>query len=544
VNDGYKDASTITSNDTANARMMGTYWYANPQQTTPVSTNMMFTVTNLPNDTYDVYVYVLQSVSQGTGGAVVVYDSTYADYVEYSEFFSSASNFVTAVNTTGTGLLPYANYVKLTISTGGSNSISFDESGTAAGVGGSGVCGVQIVPKAPVAVSIIQQPASQRVDTNLPAAFTVVANGYPLNYQWYGISTAGVTNALANATNATYTTPPVVDGNTGTGFFVVVSNSINNVQSATAYLTAGHMVTVSGVVIDNEYYNLAGGTGGSAILGDLYPNSAWLAANPQTLTEYLNTFESSNDLPIQPPPANPAQSIYGWFTPAVSGDYVFFIASDDGGALWLSTDNTPANAYLIAQNQAGMAARDWTCSNTGSGEYTGGYHTSGEFRSDLFISGGGANAINQYTTGWTAIPTFQGDNGIALVAGTPYYMELDNYYTGGTQCAAVNYKLVGNSDPVSGSVSLFADTNISASVPDITLPVPTPVISVAVPGSNVIINGNNGLVNAHYNVQTKTNLTVPWTTSVSGYFDASGHFSITNAIQSPVKFYRLQQVVP
>ena len=62
----------------------------------------------------------------------MVFDSTVTNYVTYCDSFSSSSNFVTAAiaNTTGTGVFPFANYVKLRISTGGSNSLSFTETGT------------------------------------------------------------------------------------------------------------------------------------------------------------------------------------------------------------------------------------------------------------------------------------------------------------------------------------------------------------------------------------------------------------------------------
>jgi hypothetical protein len=550
VQDGWHEALTITSSDTANARFMNTYWYANPiGGHTPVENSIVFTFTNLPNDTYNVYVYLLQQVSSGTGGPVEVYDSTITNYVEYGEDFSSLSNFVTAIDTAGTGILPFGNFIELEISTGGTNAISFTESGTVAGVGGSGVTGIQIVPLPPAPPSIIQQPVSQRVITNLPATFTVLANGFPLAYQWYSISRAGVTNILANATNTSYTTPPVQDTNTGTGFFVVVSNYLNQVTSSTAYLTAGHMVTASGLLIDDQFYTAANTP--YVFFEEIYPDSTWLAANPPTLTEYLSTFESTNDLPVEPPPFHPeAEQIYGWFTPAMSGDYVFFVTSDDAGALWLSTNASPANSYLIAQNQSYMIDRDWTCSDTGCGEYTGGYYADGEFRSDLFVSGGGPGAYNQYSTGWSATPAFNAsDNGIILVAGTPYYIELDNSYAGtpgDNQCAAVTYKLAGNPDPVSGSASLLTSNNISASVPDSVLPAPTPVITTIAlvsAGSQVIINATNGLVNAQCNVQTSTNLT-QWVTSASGWFDLSGNFSITNAIgtHAPQTFYRLQEV--
>jgi autotransporter-associated beta strand protein len=547
VNDGYHEVLTITSSDTANARMMNTYWYANPISTTPASTNITFTVTNLPNDTYDVYVYMLTQVSTGTKGNVEVYDSIYTNYVEYGEVFSSTSNFVTAVNTTGTGVLPYANYVKLRISTGGTNSISFTESGTGNGVGGAGVCGVQIVPVPPSPPTITQQPLSQRVVTNTLATFTVQANGFPLAYQWFSISTGAVTNLIASATNASYTTPPVQDTDTGTGFFVVVSNMLNQVQSSTAILTAGHMVTASGLLEDDQFY-LTGLNLADTFI-DIYPDSAWLVTTQPNNIEYLNTLDVINDLAIEPPPyISEAERIYGWFTPAVSGDYVFFVASDDAGALYLSTNNAPTNSYLVAQNQADMAAQDWTCSNTGTPEYTT-YFSSDEFRSDLFIApsgNDGTGALNQYNPGgWVATPNYNsGDGGITLVAGTPYYIELDNYYGGANnQNAAVTYKLAGQPDPASGSASLMTGSNISASVPDSVLPVSQPTITkIVVSGSNVILTGSNGLLNAAYYVLSTTNLTTPlanWTVSPLHVFDVNGNFINTNAVGAQATFYRL-----
>jgi len=38
----------------------------------------------------------------------------------------------------------------------------------------------------------------------------------------------------------------------------------------------------------------------------------------------------------------------GWLIPPVSGNYVFYFASDDQGDLWLSTDSSPANLVKIA----------------------------------------------------------------------------------------------------------------------------------------------------------------------------------------------------
>src|SRR6185295_9161149 len=43
-----------------------------------------------------------------------------------------------------------------------------------------------------------------------------------------------------------------------------------------------------------------------------------------------------------------AMHVYGWVTPPESGDYRFFIRSDDGSELWLSSDDLPVGATLIA----------------------------------------------------------------------------------------------------------------------------------------------------------------------------------------------------
>ncbi len=40
--------------------------------------------------------------------------------------------------------------------------------------------------------------------------------------------------------------------------------------------------------------------------------------------------------------------LHGYLHPETSGDYTFWIASDDRGELWLSTDTSPANAVLIS----------------------------------------------------------------------------------------------------------------------------------------------------------------------------------------------------
>jgi hypothetical protein len=70
-------------------------------------------------------------------------------------------------------------------------------------------------------------------------------------------------------------------------------------------------------------------------------------------------------LPEYPPNgANEAGTGYGnlltfWWTPPETGDYEFFVCSDDRSELWLSTDDDPANRKLIAIEPVWNNPRTW-----------------------------------------------------------------------------------------------------------------------------------------------------------------------------------------
>ncbi|MFO1458442.1 MAG: lamin tail domain-containing protein [Verrucomicrobiota bacterium] len=53
------------------------------------------------------------------------------------------------------------------------------------------------------------------------------------------------------------------------------------------------------------------------------------------------------------------QRVHGYIVPPVTGNYTFWIASDDNGALYLSTDNTPAKQQLICSVPDWTASRQW-----------------------------------------------------------------------------------------------------------------------------------------------------------------------------------------
>ncbi|MHC4112482.1 MAG: lamin tail domain-containing protein [Planctomycetota bacterium] len=51
--------------------------------------------------------------------------------------------------------------------------------------------------------------------------------------------------------------------------------------------------------------------------------------------------------------------MHGFLHPPTSGDYTFWIASDDSSELWLSTDTNPANKSLIANVSGWTNSREW-----------------------------------------------------------------------------------------------------------------------------------------------------------------------------------------
>jgi hypothetical protein len=91
-----------------------------------------------------------------------------------------------------------------------------------------------IGPMAGSSAPVITVPPTNRtVFVGQAATFSVTASGAaPLRYQWQ-------TNTvnIANATNATYTTPPTTLADSGTGFRVIVTNSRGSVMSSVAVLT-------------------------------------------------------------------------------------------------------------------------------------------------------------------------------------------------------------------------------------------------------------------------------------------------------------------
>ena len=74
-----------------------------------------------------------------------------------------------------------------------------------------------------------------------------------------------------------------------------------------------------------------------------------------TSESIIESFETPTDVAEQY-----GQKVSGYVLPPQTGDYVFWIASDDGGALFLSTDETPSKIREIASVPGWTSSRQWT----------------------------------------------------------------------------------------------------------------------------------------------------------------------------------------
>src|ERR1043166_3659640 len=101
-------------------------------------------------------------------------------------------------------------------------------------------------------------------------------------------------------------------------------------------------------VLREVYLNISGST-----LPDLTNNPAF--PNSASLETIQPTFEAPNEFAD-----NYGQRMRALLVPPTNGAYVFWIASDDQGALFLSTDEDPAHKVEIAYVNAWTSLREWT----------------------------------------------------------------------------------------------------------------------------------------------------------------------------------------
>ncbi len=263
-------------------------------------------------------------------------------------------------------------------------------------------------------------------------------------------------------------TIPVTGGHLPGAVFVLNISGIGdlagvqNVMDATNF-TFQTWIWSRGFAIADYYFGIGGG-----LISDLTNNPAY--PNSPSLTEYVSLLESRanwND--------NYGTRIAARLRAPRTGNYHFFIGSDDEGALFLSTDNDPANRVQIATEPQWSGGREF-----------------------IYPSGDCCGRPGNYRTNNPPYLPVNIASNLALTAGSSYYIEALAKEGGGGDNLAVAWQfpgspvIVNGSEPIQGTyLSSLADP-IGASITVVTQPQSTNLwsgmtvtLTVSAVGTNV-----------------------------------------------------------
>lgn len=229
--------------------------------------------------------------------------------------------------------------------------------------------------------SFTTQPQNINTAIGATAAFTVAILGVPTpSLQWYKNG-----NPITGATSATYRTPYLSAADNGSTYHCVAVNSEGTATSQTATVT----LSETGAILRDYWQGITGSLVTNLTSNTNYPN------NPSGTT-YETIFEGPSGFDI-----NYGTRFRGYVHPPVTGNYTFWLASDDNAFLYLSTSTDPSAMTQIARVDTWSGIREWT----------------------LFPS--------------------QQSSPVALVAGQKYYIEVLHKQGTGGDNVAVGWQLPG-----------------------------------------------------------------------------------------------------
>jgi len=165
------------------------------------------------------------------------------------------------------------------------------------------------------------------------------AAGNKANYSFSPALT--ITDVVAKGDKVTLTTAKQAAGE---AYVLTVNNVVDQSKNKIATdtkVTVYSWVNLSGGVLKFSYYDNISGNATQGMYDD-----ARYGVEP-TLVAAAASLNSRTVFPDDSHEAYGA-TLEGLFSPPADGDYDFFMGSDDNGDLWLSTDENPANASIIA----------------------------------------------------------------------------------------------------------------------------------------------------------------------------------------------------
>ena len=245
-------------------------------------------------------------------------------------------------------------------------------------------------------------------------------------YQWYSNNVA-----IPGATSTSYYVSTWPSSAGGAQYDCVATSVMSGLSSTSAVVT----VQVSSAVMETGWALIDYWYSSEPTLTQLENNSIGASTNVITSPSFE---ENLNDAG----PLDYGDKMSAIFYPPTTGYYDFYINSDDQSDLFVSTDSTPANRRLVAQETEWSPPLQW--------------------QGDENTTTGNAQKCSATWTTNTATPW---SAGIYLQAGQPYYIEADHIQgTGGVDCEAT-YAIHGQAAPANGVASLFTGNQIAISVP-------------------------------------------------------------------------------
>lgn len=132
----------------------------------------------------------------------------------------------------------------------------------------------------------------------------------------------------------------------------------------TSALDADYGLIVSGNCLQAPV-SIPPGTGAGTIRHDRWTGVSGSEVSDMTsLSAYPTSPDTTDSIPSFEIPSNADDNygsrVFGTLHPPVSGDYTFWIASDDGSELWLGTGSGETSRQLIASTNQWTSPREWT----------------------------------------------------------------------------------------------------------------------------------------------------------------------------------------
>ena len=269
------------------------------------------------------------------------------------------------------------------------------------------------------------------------------------------VSTIG--NAVSYATNGTNVTIEVAySGNSITvkaTKFDIQTTLFSNVTDAS--LTSGKIgvtTVFNNVSFDNVTVTSSGGyaNGNGTVVLEKWTGVSGTAISNNNFTLAANSSSNINSLEAPSNAAdNYAARIRGYLIPSTSGSYYLYIASDDNGELWLSTNDQPATKSKVAYVSMWTNSREWTKeANQKSAAISLTAGTKYYFEALMKEGSGGDNLA----IGWTG-------PGISTIT-IPSGVNIDTYNAGSSSVAVASVSM----SPTTASVAALATTTLTATI--------------------------------------------------------------------------------